>query len=229
MIIGGFKKLRYDKDKNKLYIVISTQGCPLHCSYCFHKNFIEINEGAYGENEVLRYIVSHRNSIGMVCITGGEPTFQRGLPDFLEKIKKVEISIRLETSGMNSKVIQMLVDKKLVGFISMDIKNTWENYSKIIGTEDTDIIDNCKASLQYIQPSSIDHEFRTTIVPNIHNNEDVLTIAGYLKDNEKYCVQNIRSSDECNEYPEQDRAPRYLAALVEKLRAAYPNLQIYER
>lgn len=230
MIIGGFKKLHHDKKQNKLCIVISTQGCSFHCSYCFYKNFIEFNEGVYGENEVLRYMVSHRNSIAMVCITGGEPTLQHNLPDFLEKIKKLDISIRIETSGMNSKVIQILIEKKLVDFISMDIKNTWENYSKIIGSEDADVIENCKASLQYIQAvSSISHEFRTTFVPNIHNDEDVLTIAGYLKDKEKYCVQNIRSSDECNEFPEQERGPRHLSALVEKLRTAYPNLEIYER
>jgi len=229
MIIAEMKKTQNDADiSGKICFVIYTQGCSFQCDYCFHKDLREINEGSVGEKEALIAIESHKDKIKWLCITGGEPTLQHNLLEFIKKVKDLGVSVKLETTGINSKAIHDLLEKKLLDYICMDIKNTWERYEKIIGVLDQEIVESCKSSLNIIQKSNVDHEFRTTVVPGVHTDEDLVSIAGYLQKGEKYCIQNIRS---CSDflYSKYSEGPNYLHALVEKLHFAYPELSIYER
>lgn len=229
MIIAEMKKTQNDADvSGKFCFVIYTQGCTFQCDYCFHKGLREINEGSVGEKEALIAIETHKDKIKWLCITGGEPTLQYNLLEFIKKVKDFGVSVKLETTGINSKSIHDLLEKKLLDYICMDIKNIWEKYEKIIGMRDQSIAEYCKSSFEAIQKSNIDHEFRTTVVPGVHTDNDLASIAGYLQKGEKYCIQNIRS---CSDffYSKHSEGPNYLHNLVDKLQVLYPQLHIYER
>jgi len=229
MVIGGLKKITSDEDAGRNSIIVYSQGCDFSCTYCFLHEFIEINEGSIGEKEALEYIRSHKDSSRWVCLSGGEPTMQYNLFEFIGNIKNMGLKIKLETSGIYPNIIQKLIEQELLDFICMDIKNVWEKYSKIVGGVGEKLIENCKKSFSIIQPSSVMHEFRTTYIPQIHQDEDIYAIAGYLKDNEKYCIQNIRSSSDYHENFDFEKGPKYLSALIDGLRLAFPRLEIYER
>lgn len=231
MIIGGMKKVGSGSALEEECIFIYTQGCVFRCEYCFRQNFLEFNEGNIGENEVLEYIDSHKRTASWVCISGGEPTLQNNLEEFIKKIKDKGMKVKIETTGVNPTLLEKLIKDKLLDFISMDIKNRWEYYLKIIGIDDMNIVEKCKMSFGLIQPSDVEHEFRTTVIPDIHKDEDIFTIAGYLKKNEKYCIQNVRSSSDFL-FLKNNESPHYLHylhGLVEKLQSAFPDLKVYER
>jgi pyruvate formate lyase activating enzyme len=134
--------------------------------------------------------------IDAVCITGGEPTLNPHLPLFLEKIKQQEVKIRLETNGSNPFMIKQLIQEKLIDSIALDIKNSKNKYSETTGVEINP--NNIKKTLQIIKNSKLDYELRTTIVPGLHEKEDILNIVEWLNKifNSKiklYVLQQFRS------------------------------------
>ena len=58
-----------------------------------------------------------------VCITGGEPTIERGLAELIEEVKNIGYLVKLDTNGYCPEVIRKLTEKGLVDYIAMDIKN----------------------------------------------------------------------------------------------------------
>jgi len=85
---------------------------------------------------------------------------------FIEKIKKMNYLVKLDTNGTNPEVLKELIDKKLIDFVAMDIKNDWENYDK--ATDVKSDLGKIKESVDIIKKSGIEHQFRSTIVRGIH-------------------------------------------------------------
>ena len=52
-------------------------------------------------------------------------------------------------------------------------------------------LEKCKETFSIIQKSKIPHEWRTTVLPGIHMEQDFVEMAGYMKPGEKYFIQNI--------------------------------------
>ena len=53
-----------------------------------------------------------------------------------------------------------------------------------------------KESISIIKNSTVDYEFRTTLVPGLIKKENVLKIAELLKGSKKYSLQNFRSKSD---------------------------------
>ena len=127
-----------------------------------------------------------------VVVTGGEPTTHPDLPNFLKKIKELGLKVKLDTNGVNPRLIERCLQLNVVDFFAMDIKHRWEKYPTVIGDTPKIAVDNCKKTFEIIQDCGIDHEFRTTILSPLHNEDDILSIAGYLRSGESYALQQVR-------------------------------------
>jgi pyruvate formate lyase activating enzyme len=128
-----------------------------------------------------------------VCITGGEPTLQRDLPELCSRIKQMGFMVKLDTNGTNPTILKELVDTELVDYVAMDIKSPLipEKYSRATGVDAERLLENVKESIRLLMESNIDYEFRTTIVPTIHDIEDVKQICRSLKGCKKYVLQKF--------------------------------------
>ncbi|GAG27747.1 unnamed protein product, partial [marine sediment metagenome] len=126
-----------------------------------------------------------------VVISGGEPTIQKDLLLFIKKIKKMGFLIKLDTSGINPDIISQLLEKSLLDYIAMDIKAPLEKYSTIT-MKKTDIT-QIKKSIDILLSSSIDYEFRTTLVPTLLTIEDISLIAKQIKGASLYVLQKFVS------------------------------------
>ncbi len=127
--------------------------------------------------------------VDAVCITGGEPTIQPGLIEFVKRLKEGGFFVKLDTNGIRPRIVTDLIEEELVDYIAMDIKAPWEKYGDVVGVGTHELINACRESLSIIQSSSVEHEFRTTIFPSVHAEDDFTTMAGYLKPGEKYFIQ----------------------------------------
>lgn len=169
MRIGGLQKTSFLDYPHQMACVIFAVGCNFRCPFCHNKDLV-IGPAAAGdeisEKEIFDFLEQRKNILEAVVVSGGEPTMQKDIVSFIEKIKKMNYMVKLDTNGTNPKVLKELIDKKLIDFVAMDIKNDWGNYDKA-----TDVkidLDKIKESVNIIKKSGIKHQFRSTIVRGIH-------------------------------------------------------------
>ncbi len=192
MQIKGFQKTSLVDYPGKIVSVIFLTNCNFRCPYC-HNPEIVLNDPKIEEipeEEVINYIIAKKKWIDGICITGGEPSLHKDLDKFIAKVKKGGFLVKLDTNGSNPDMIKDLLDKKLLDFISMDIKSNLDNYEKVAKTKVD--LEKIKQSVDLIKNSEIDYEFRTTVLPELHTREDLKKIGEWLKRSKSFAIQNFR-------------------------------------
>lgn len=178
----------------KLAATVFTVGCNFRCHFCHNPELVLTTRNPQPttqEKEFLSFLKKRRGKLEGVCITGGEPTIQPDLVDFIKKIKKLGFSVKLDTNGARSDVLKKLIDARLIDYIAMDIKNSLEKYPLTVGNLPVDI-KRITLSVDLIRNSRLPYEFRTTVVPGIHTKNDFVKIAEWLKGARLYALQKYR-------------------------------------
>lgn len=197
MIICGLQKLTLLDYPEKIACTIFTGGCNFRCPFCHNASIVVENsfEETITEDELFTFLNKRKGVLDGVCITGGEPLIHKDIDLLIEKIKQIGYLVKLDTNGSNPQMLKNLVDRKLIDYVAMDIKNSPENYAFTCGLEKIDF-ENIKQSAEFLKQGKIDFEFRTTAVKGIHTERDFLKIAQFLQGEEKYFIQNyINSGD----------------------------------
>lgn len=205
MKLGGYQKLTLIDYPGKIATTVFTVGCSFRCPFCHNPELIVRTQNVASvqndlEREFFDFLKKRQGKIEGVCITGGEPTIQKDLFDFIKKIKKLGFFVKLDTNGTRPDVLRKAIAEKLVDFIAMDIKNQPKKYLKTAGVEtqlnasklNAFILDRIKLSVDLIKNSGIDYEFRTTAVPGIHTEKDFEKIAEGIKGAKAYYLQEYR-------------------------------------
>ena len=160
-----------------------------------------------------------------VVVTGGEPTIHPDLPEFLLKIKDLGLKIKLDTNGVNPRLIEQCIRKGTVDFFAMDIKHRWERYNDVIGSSPGMAIENCKTTFNLIRQSGVAYEFRTTVYSALHTEDDVFAIAAYLEGVGSYALQQIRYGKTLANNLDHT-LPLNLHRLKERILEKYPTLNV---
>ena len=192
MKISGFEKLTLTDYPEHLACIIFTQGCNYRCPFCQNSSLINIRDGDIDIINIMNYLEERKNILEGVVISGGEPTVQPDLYDFIKLLRTKGLKIKLDTNGSNPMILKKLLDENLLDYVAMDIKNDFESYDKIIGTHAC--IDKLKESINLLKNSNIYFEFRTTIVKEFHYINKLKNIAKIVG-NHKYFIQNYQDSD----------------------------------
>jgi len=198
MEIKGFIPTSLVDWDGKVSAVIFLPGCSFKCSFCSNKELVLFPEKlkTVDFEEIVQKIEASRQFIDGVVITGGEPTIHESLPQLCQKLREMGFKIKLDTNGSNPKMLERLFQQKLIDYVAMDIKTSFEKYKEIVNCSVD--LENIKKSIELIGKLP-DYEFRTTCVPKIVTQEDLLKIAEYLKSigaNKKFFLQQFRN-DEC--------------------------------
>lgn len=143
------------------------------------------------ESDFFQFLESRVNKLDGIVITGGEPTLQADLTEFISKIKKFGFKIKLDTNGTNPKILKKLIDGKLIDYIAMDIKGPEKKYGLITGVKPN--FPKIKESIKLIIESSLPYEFRTTLAPGLHTKEDIKKMGNLIKGADKWFLQNLKS------------------------------------
>ncbi|MEG2799782.1 MAG: anaerobic ribonucleoside-triphosphate reductase activating protein [Erysipelotrichaceae bacterium] len=194
--IFGIQKLTLLDWPGKLGSTIFTGGCNFRCPFCQNSDlvFLPENTGTIDTEEVIAFLKKRKNVLEGICISGGEPLLQVGLEDFLVEVKELGYQIKLDTNGTSPKRLKSLVDKGLIDYVAMDIKNSPKRYGETIGVIDFDL-SSIKESIEYLLSGAIAYEFRTTIVKEFHTIEDMIEIANWIKGAKAYYLQNFVDSE----------------------------------
>lgn len=223
MIIGGFQKTTLLDYPDKIACIIFTQGCNLNCPFCHNSLLINNSKKSLiTEKEIFDYLEKRVGILEGVCITGGEPLLQKDIETFIQRIKSYGYKVKIDTNGSNPELLKELLDKKLIDYIAMDIKNTFDKYEITSGKKVN--IDNIKKSIDIINKSKIDHEFRTTLVKEFHNINDIESICKILKKDSKYYLQNFVNSEGVLNKDLHGFSLEELKDMKNKLINIYPNI-----
>ena len=194
MKIVGIQKNSFIDYRGRIAAVIFTPGCNMDCYYCHNRSII-CGEGCrsnYKEEEVLDMLLRRRKFLDGVVISGGEPTLQSDLELFIDKIKDMGYKVKLDTNGTNPLILERLVNSGRVDYVAMDIKGPFERYEEICGVNIN--LGDIERSLAFLMEGRVDYEFRTTVVPDLGEN-DILAIAERIKGAKRYILQQFRQPE----------------------------------
>lgn len=230
MRIGGFQSCSLLDFPGKVAAIVFTQGCPFACGYCHNPELLSMKEGGVSEDDVLQMLRERRTFLDGVVITGGEPTVQPDLPEFIEKLRKLGFEVKLDTNGVHPGVVEELIKKNLVDFFAMDIKNPFENYENIVGNIPQKVKENCEKTMRIIARSGIAYELRTTIDPALHAQEDILSIARHLPAAARYTLQGVRRQKTLKKLPDiHESTDDFLRACQERILEERPDIHLLIR
>ena len=229
MNIAGFQKLSLLDYPKTPCAILFTQGCSFRCAFCHNPELIPmVGKMSIPAEDVIAKLEAHRKMVEAVTITGGEPTLHADLPQFIKEFKDKGFKVKLDTNGVNPTMVKELIDANLVNYIAMDIKQRWEKYDEVVRVGAPELIARVRETFALIQNSKIDHEFRTTILPHSHTEDDFMAIVGYLKPGEKYFIQETRFDITLE--PDLPRQKFFdTQELLKKLQAAHPAVSIKAR
>ena len=195
MIIKGFAKLTLLDYPGKVACTVFTGGCNFKCPFC-HNASLAVRASELPnihEEEVFSLLRKRKGILDGVCVSGGEPLLMPDLGDFLGRIKEMGYSVKLDTNGYLHERLSAVIDLGLVDMVAMDIKNSPEKYPLTAGVPGLDMAPIFE-SADILMRGNIPYEFRTTVVKELHNAEDLERIGEWIKGARAYYLQSFADS-----------------------------------
>lgn len=172
MQLHGLSKLTLLDYPGHLACTVFTGACNFRCPFCHNAPLVLAPDSCppVSEEDFFEFLASRKGKLDGVCITGGEPTLQPELPEFIKKIKELGFLVKLDTNGYRPEILKALLQQNLLDMAAMDIKNSKELYALTCGLEN-DFFDiyRIEESISLLLTSGIPHEFRTTVVKELHD------------------------------------------------------------
>lgn len=195
MKIMGLQKLTLLDFPQKMACTVFTGGCNFRCPFCHNASLVIGPEYVplMTEDEFFDFLKKRRGVLDGVCITGGEPTLQKDIETFIIKIRDLGYAVKLDTNGFLPDVMIDLVNKGLVDYVAMDIKSSPSGYARATGLRTFDFAP-IKRSIDFLKSGKVDYEFRTTVVKELHGEQEILDIGDLIAGDSKYFLQSFEDS-----------------------------------
>lgn len=197
MKIYGLNKTTLLDYPGRVAATIFLGGCNFRCPFCQNSGLVlhPSQQPEIAVEEVLSFLKKRQGILEGVCITGGEPTLSADLEDLIRDIRALGYPVKLDTNGTHPEVLVSLAEKGLIQKAAVDIKACPENYGALCGLSRPDLAPVME-TVDYLLHGSLDYEFRTTAVKELHTEEDFIKIARWLKGARAYYLQAYRDSEE---------------------------------
>lgn len=223
MLIKGFQKTTLLDYPGKVAATVFTGGCNFRCPFCHNAGLVlELQQTeTIPDDTVLSYLKKRRGILDGVCVTGGEPLLQPDLIQFLESLREMGYAIKLDTNGSMPERLQALIDRKLIDYVAMDIKNASEQYAKTCGVSDAP--EGIDQSIDLLLQGVIDYEFRTTVVREFHSAKEIEQMAKRIEGAKKYFLQGFIDSGHLIGVGYSGYSPEEMLALLPFAQKYVPN------
>lgn len=141
MQIAGIQKTTLVDFPGKVAATIFTRGCTFRCGFCHNPELVlpEKFIPLLDENELFDFFQKRAGKLQGVCITGGEPTMQKDLPQFIKKLKDLGYAVKLDSNGSLPDVLEKLIAAGNIDYIAMDIKAAPSKYLETAGIQNSKI------------------------------------------------------------------------------------------
>ena len=185
--IDKFSLLDFDE---KVSIVLFSPACNFRCPFCHNGDSVLNSNTPIQFDEIYEFLKSRVGLIDAVVFTGGEPTLMPELKERIKLVKDLGFLIKLDTNGTNPKMVKELLDNCLLDYIAMDIKNSEAMYTETAGCPQINM-ENIKKSIEIIENSGINYEFRTTLVKEFHDEKSIREMAELVKGAKQLYLQKF--------------------------------------
>ena len=226
MLIKGLQKTTLLDFPGKVACTVFTGGCNFRCPFCHNASLVldpnsveNIDEEAF-----FAYINKRKGILDGVCITGGEPLMHKDIIPFIKRIKDIGLLVKLDTNGSYFYPLKELIDMSLIDYVAMDIKNAYNKYALTIGIDK--IPEEIQKSIDYIMKSGIQYEFRTTIVKELHDPEDIEALAKSIAGADRYFLQKFTDSGDLIETGFSAYDDKEMEQLFEIVKKWIPNASL---
>ncbi|MCR5011343.1 MAG: anaerobic ribonucleoside-triphosphate reductase activating protein [Lachnospiraceae bacterium] len=202
MLIGGFQSTTLLDYPGHLACTVFTQGCNFRCPFCQNGSLVlpEKFDPPFSEEDILTRIKKRSVIYEGVCVSGGEPTNQPDLSEFLKKIKNMGLLVKLDSNGTRPEVLKQLNEESLIDMIAMDIKAAPAQFAEVCGLKENNslakkILEKTTESIEFIMSCGIEYEFRTTLVKGLHDISQSGAMASQISGAKAYFLQSYTDSD----------------------------------
>ncbi len=196
MQIVGLQKTTLLDYPGKVAATVFTRGCNFRCPYCHNMNLVDprYDIPVIPTEEIFSFLNKRKNLLEGVCITGGEPTINPELCEFIERIKGYGLSVKLDTNGTAPGVLELLIKERLIDYAAMDIKASPAEYGRVAGISDPDM-KSMEKSIELLLKGTLPYEFRTTVVRKYHTAEVFDEIGAMIAGCDNYYLQSFTDSE----------------------------------
>lgn len=195
MKICGLQKTTLLDFPGHVAATVFTGGCNFRCPFCHNSDLLGNDaEVIYTDEEVLKFLAKRKGILEGVAITGGEPTLQPDLREFILRVRELGYRIKLDTNGSRPDVLKSLCEEGLIDYVAMDIKTCKERYPEVTGIPSANI-GVIMESVEFLKQGTVPYEFRTTVVKELHSTDDFAKIGEWISGCPNYFLQNYVDSE----------------------------------
>ena len=195
MIICGMEKFSMVDYDGYIGCTVFTRGCNFLCPFCHNSSLVTGEAQEIPVEEVFDYLTKRKGLVDAVCITGGEPTMQKGLKDFILRVRALGYRVKLDTNGTNPTLLRELLQEGLLDYVAMDIKTDFEHYEDVTGVSNPALLERVKESVGILKQLAPDYEFRTTAIAEYHSEANYAAIAEIVRGAKRFFVQKYKDGE----------------------------------
>jgi pyruvate formate lyase activating enzyme len=215
--IKGFLETSFVDWPGKICSVFFLPYCNFRCPYC-HNHPLVLHPEQFRTvpvEDALERLHSLGGWVDGICVTGGEPTLHPDLPDLIRKLRNHGFLVKLDTNGSNPAMLEALVEMKEIDFVSMDVKAPLDavSYRRSVGLP-IDLAPLLK-SIDGLRKGEVEYEFRMTVVPGLHREEDITHLASQLRAGRRFVLQNFNPENPLD--PKLRSTPPYDPEMLKKM------------
>jgi pyruvate formate lyase activating enzyme len=191
MHIKGWVKSSLLDYPGKIAASLFCGGCNFRCPHCHNSDLVlrPDQQPDIAPDQVWDFLSQRHGLLDGVVISGGEPTLQPDLLTFAGHTREMGFLIKLDTNGYRPDVLEAMLDAGLVDYVAMDIKAPLHKYDQAAGVSVD--IGRIEHSMALLRRGQVDYEFRTTVVPGLLSEEDILEIARLVSGVPRFCLQQF--------------------------------------
>ena len=194
MIISGFQKSSLIDYPGEICTTVFTQGCNFRCPFWHNPELVDFKSPASLDTKyIIAFLKKQRRFLHAITITGGEPTLQLDLIEFIKKVKDIGFAVKLDTNGSRPEILERLIHLQMVDFIAIDVKAPEKKYPLLAGKAVS--FEKIMESVRLVEKSGLNYQLRTTYVQSLLNIEDLIEIASMFWDVSNYRIQPFIYSD----------------------------------
>jgi pyruvate formate lyase activating enzyme len=215
--IVGIEPLTTVDFPGRIAAVMFTSGCAWNCRYCHNAGLRDHQKNKLlSPIEVESFLAKRASFLEGIVVSGGEPTIHESLTSFLQTVREYGYAAALHTNGACPEMLRIILKKRLIDYIALDIKAPPREYDRVAGVCHASI--SVARSIGLILSSGIEYEFRTTYHPAVLSEKELLdtVMAVHKTGAKKYRIQRARKQGVQDSYLLEYSPPVTIPEVVEE-------------
>ncbi len=178
MDLRGLEKFTLVDYPGKIACIVFTGGCNFRCPFC-HNPSLVFDPGSQPrvtETGFFHFLDRRQGLLEGVVISGGEPTLQLDLPEFVHRIHSLGFLVKIDTNGSYPDRIKTLLDSGHVAAMGIDYKAPAAKYARLSGNDDPSLPQRVQESIRLALAAGVELDVRTTVHRTLLSPEDLITM-----------------------------------------------------